>query len=194
MRIAISGSEGTGKSTLSRVLAREFGVPRVREGVRKYMDSHCIDNLRDMSSYEYMKMQWFLLNEKIEQENSLGSFVADRSVADNVAYVLRWCARDFSDAMLDDFIKTAREHAQETYDLILYLPWGEMPIESDGVRSTRKWYQYEIDRLVWGILQDWDMPVVKIGVENRIAWAKFEITRHIMDAVAAEKGLGLSVA
>ncbi len=193
MRIAISGSEGTGKSILSRGLEQEFGIPRVEEGVRSYIKEHGIDNLREMSPGEYMKMQWCILYKKIEQENGVGSFVADRSVADNVAYVLRWCAREFSDIMLDDFIRTAKEHAQDTYDLILFLPWGEIPIEDDGVRSPRKWYQYEIDRLIWGILRDWDMPVARIGAENRLAWAKLEVTRSIQDTVAAQSRLGLAV-
>lgn len=192
MKIAISGSEGTGKSTLSRELAKEFGIPRIKEGVRDYMKRHGIENLRDMSPQEYMKMQWYLLDSKIEQESSLGSFVADRSVADNVAYTLRWCGRDFTEKMLGKYVQLAREHAQNTYDLILYLPWGKISVEDDGVRDTRKWYLYEIDRLIWGILKDWNLPVVEIGVENRLSWARLEISRYVHDMVVTQGRLGLT--
>ena len=88
MRITISGSAGTGKTTLGKELSLKLNVPLIEEGVREYLEEKNITNFRSMSPRDTMDMQWEILNRKIEKENKLNNFVADRCVADNVAYTV----------------------------------------------------------------------------------------------------------
>ena len=45
MRIAFSGSGGTGKTTTLKAVNEKLGYPVVQEGVRKYMTDHNIEHL-----------------------------------------------------------------------------------------------------------------------------------------------------
>jgi nicotinamide riboside kinase len=170
-RVALSGCGGSGKSTLATALSLDLGWSRVAEGVRDYLKKNKIDGLRKLSAEETMKMQWELLNKKIETEKSLEQFVADRSTADNVAYALRWCAWDVPEKEVRDYVKEAFAHAYNTYDLIIHLPWGAIPLEGDGIRSDKKMYQYEIDASIRGLLMKWEIPhyiCKSITVKDRV--------------------------
>lgn len=164
MKIAITGYGGTGKTTLAEALSSNFGYPLIDEGIREFLQETGIKDLRSMPPEETMKMQWWLLNHKISQEEKLDKFIADRSTIDNIAYVLRWCSRQEGlEQEIDRYIKLAKKYAENTYDLILFLPWGKFKLKEDGIRSVKKWYQYEIDRLLWGLLwkQKVDIYIVK---------------------------------
>jgi len=158
MRFAVSGSSGTGKSTLAEELSRILNVPRVGEGVREYLEAHNITHLRELTPQGTMEMQNEIFMTKYVKEKSLREFVADRCTADNVAYALRWCARDVDPKEVHDYVNKLREHCREMYDLVFFLPWGSIPLEDDGIRSSKPLYQYEMSCLIKGILIDWEVP------------------------------------
>jgi nicotinamide riboside kinase len=157
MKIALSGSAGTGKTTLVNGLSKFFTIDIIKEEVRKYLENHNITDIRAQTPRQTMDMQWWVLREKIKRENALEDFFADRSTADNLAYTLRWCAQDIDAAEIKEYARIAKEHAK-TYDAIVICPWGKLPLEDDGVRSPNEYYQYEIHCLILGILNDWQTP------------------------------------
>lgn len=153
MRVAITGSGGTGKTRLATALAEHYGYPLIEEGVREFMKISGIKDLRSLPPEKTMEMQWWLFNHKIEKETGLENFIADRSTIDNMAYVLRWCSRQAGlESDIEKYLELARRYSHNTYDLIIFLPWGKFEVEADGVRSAKRWYQYEMDRLLWGLL------------------------------------------
>jgi nicotinamide riboside kinase len=157
-RVALSGCGGSGKSTLATELSKELGWDRIEEGVRDYLKDNNIESLRGMTPERTMAMQIEMLQRKVEKESTTENFIADRSTADNVAYALRWCAWDLPESAMKEYIGTAYHHAYNTYDLIIHLPWGIIPLQNDGVRSNKLMYQYEIDALIRGILMKWELP------------------------------------
>jgi len=161
-RIALSGCGGSGKSTLAKALADRLNYPRIDEGVREWMRDNGVTHLREMTPADTLKMQDEMLQKKRAHECALPYFVADRSTADNLAYALRWCARDVSEMAINQYKILCQNHAEHNYDLILFLPWGRIPLVDDGVRSANHAYQYEISCLIRGILDDWGMPVCTV--------------------------------
>lgn len=170
-RIALSGSGGTGKSTLAQALVDKLGWARSTEGVREYLSENNIGALRELTPQSTMKMQWEILNKKIDTEKHLGQFVADRSTVDSVAYALRWCAWDIPDDEMTGYVRAAFTHAYNYYDMVILLPWGAIELEDDGVRSAKGYYQYGIDATIRGLLSKWQVPhyvLRTIDLSNRV--------------------------
>jgi len=152
MRIGICGSGGCGKTTLVKAISEELGIPRIDEGVRTWLKKNNIKNLRELSSKDTLRLQEEVLENKIKQENSLGDFIADRTPLDNIAYALRWLSREEGiEEWFNNYYNKAMNHAC-TYDLIIFLQNGKIPIEDDGVRSTQYWYQEHISITILGLL------------------------------------------
>lgn len=157
MRIAISGAAGTGKSLLAQELAKIYNVEFIEEGIRKYLEYKNIEHFRNMSPKETMEMQWSILNNKILREKKLKNFIADRSTADNLAYALRWCARETTEipkSEMKHYIEVCQEHCN-IYDIIFVLPCGSIPLEDDKVRSMNENYHYEMECTIVGALTKW---------------------------------------
>lgn len=154
-RIAISGSAGTGKTTLGRALAAELGVPFVEEGMRRRIE-------KGFRPHGYGAREWAALIRDLWEEHRAAEdaardgFVADRSSLDFAAFWLHYGLHEDVDAT-ESFVAEMRAHA-ERYDRIVLLPWGAIPLVDDGVRSTNRWTQLRfhsiLDRLLADVASD----------------------------------------
>lgn len=173
--LALSGSAGTGKSTLGRALAERLGVPYLPEGMRARieggLDLHSLDHegLRAL-----VRSLWDEAREAEEAARQrAGGFIADRSSVDFAAFWLHYGFTDDSDASAAWFQETLG-HAQR-YDGVVLLPWGVLPLVADGVRSSNPWTQRRYQATVEGLLfreagqKLWLMPPIQ-GLEDRVQW------------------------
>lgn len=152
LRIALSGSAGTGKSTLGRALAGHFGVPYLEERMRLRLENGF--RLADLSPDEWRALMHELWAEHAAEEARCTSgFVADRSSLDYLSFWLHYGLYD-ERAETDSFVAAMREHASH-YDRILLFPWGVLPLENDGVRATNPWVQLRFQAILEGVLQRW---------------------------------------
>ncbi len=149
-RIAISGSAGTGKSTLARRLAAELGVPYIPEGMREHL-ARTGTSLHALGMDGLRSLVLALWDERRDAEaRATAGFVADRASHDFAAFWLfyRFAAEDdvttryFADAL-----------APDRYDAVYVLPWGAFPIEADGVRTPNRWAQLNYQLVVEGLLR-----------------------------------------
>lgn len=150
VRLALSGSAGTGKTTLGRRLAEELGVPYIEERMRRRLEQGFDPSRLGHDEWRaLMEEDW---SAQLEAEGSAtGGFVADRSSFDFAAFWLhygltddraateRWMAHRFADAL--------------RYDRIVLCPWGGLPILDDGVRSTNRWAQLRFQSTLEGLLE-----------------------------------------
>lgn len=149
VRIAISGSAGTGKSTLSKRLAAVMGISWIGEGMREYLEA--TGTALHMLGWEGMRALVVRLWEerKEAEERATAGFVADRSAFDFAAFWLYYRFADDS-ALTERFF--AETLAPGRYDRVYLLPWGVIPLEADGVRSSDRWVQLHAQTLIDGVL------------------------------------------
>ena len=148
-RIALSGSAGTGKTTLGRRLAAHLGVPFLEEGMRRRLEQglqlHRLDPEALRALVEELWEEQLAL-----EEAATGGFVADRSAADYAAFWVHY-------GMIHDRERTEAWMASTLgrlprYDRVVLLPWGVLPLQADGVRSTNRWTQFQYQATVEALL------------------------------------------
>lgn len=174
LRIALSGSAGTGKSTLGRALAERLGVPYIEEGFRERVDAGLeLYKLDERGRRALIRDLW---QEQRERElATTDGFVSDRSSIDFAAF---WLHYDLMDAMEDTqaFLEAMAAEAARV-ERILLCPWGVLPLESDGVRSTNPWLQLRYQSLLEGLHGMYTAPEKLLRVpataefEERLAFA-----------------------
>jgi nicotinamide riboside kinase len=174
VRIAFSGSGGTGKTSLLTELNKELDYPVIGEGIREWLDEHNFDDFKDMALKDVVQMQEDTLKRKMDIESELQSFIADRTTVDNLTYALRWIGSEDKDydTWMAQYITHAMNHANINYDIIFLLPWGEIPLVDDGTRSTKQWYQYLIqsilERHIYMLERPYVYEVYQTTVEGRV--------------------------
>lgn len=154
-RVALSGSAGTGKTTLGRRLAAELGVPFIEEGMRARLEAGL--DLHDLSPTSWRRLSREMWDEQLAREEAAGpGFVADRSSLDYAAFWLHYGL--YEDAReTEDFVDQMARAARR-YERILLLPWGVLELRADGVRSTNPWLQLRFQTIVEGLLERFAPP------------------------------------
>ncbi len=179
-RIAISGSAGVGKTTLARHLARAWDLPYLEEGMRRRLEAGL--NLHALSRDAMRGLLLELWDEREADEEAAvarhGGFVSDRCAVDWAAFYLYYGFTNPED-VTGPFLDRMRARAARAYDLVIVLPWGALPLQHDGVRSTNQWKQLHFQGLLEGMLQRFlpagvlhVLPEGLTRVESRAAWVR----------------------
>lgn len=173
MKIGILGAQGVGKTALAQALAKELGYPRIPEIAREILKEMGLKSPRELKGQDEKgkTFQLSCLSRQIAEERRYPrGFVSDRTVLDNVVYWLKWHSRRATSSENMAYYKTVQDHVK-TYDLLVYVPPGIFLVD-DGVRSTSKEYQAEIDMLLQLFLHSWGQNYITVsaatGVEHRV--------------------------
>lgn len=182
-RVALSGSAGTGKTTLGRRLAARWGVPYVPEGMRERIERGL--DLHTLDAEGLRGLMWELWEEQKHREEQAvreaGGFVSDRSPVDYLAFWLLYGF--FSDESETQSLESAVQARLEGLDHVVVLPHGVLPLEADGVRSSSPWVQLRYQSLVEGLLTR-RMASARLAflpalsdLDGRVAWVEDLVTR-----------------
>lgn len=148
MRISISGTANTGKSTLIQNFLEvwtQYSTPE-----KTYRD---IIKDTEHSSNTTVETQWDILNFMLDQQQSYtkkDKVVFDRCPLDNLVYTL-WAHEKgidgFTKEFVDKCIKITKESLR-SLDIIFLLRYDpSIPIEDDGTRDTDITFIKEIDNI-----------------------------------------------
>ncbi len=172
MRIAVTGSAGTGKSSLSGARGRALGLPVVPEGMREYLERSGV-KLHSLGHEGLKALVLALWEERGPAEEQPG-FVADRCSVDFAAFWLYY--RFEADPRTEALQRAFRERAGR-YERVIVLPYGAIPLRADGVRSANRWTQLHYQLLLEGLLSRLVSPerVLRVppslaGLEERLSW------------------------
>lgn len=182
-KIAFLGTHGTGKTILTYQIAAEFR----RRG-------HNVEVLKEVARESPLPInegttlaaqQWILFRQmalEIECAARSEMVICDRSVLDNYAYLRRAVgAQPTLERLVAEWMAT--------YDEVIHVPILAGEIADDGVRSTDRDFQREIDENVKELLGRYEIPYRALP-PNRAQWgpaifARFEESGLIRREVAA---------
>jgi len=150
MRIAISGTSNTGKSTLVKnflAVWLKYTTPE-----KTYRDVLTEKNLQH-SSKTSTETQWEVLNfmvVQLQKTSKKDNIIFDRCPLDNLAYTL-WAhsksIEGFDKEFVDKCIKIVKESLRHI-DIIFLLNYDKsITIENDGMRDTDPTYIVEVDNI-----------------------------------------------
>ncbi len=177
-RLALSGSAGTGKTTLARALADHLELPYIPEGMRERIEAGF--NPHDAGPDGLRALISELWEEQAAREDAAvrdhGGFVADRSAVDFAAFWLHYGFAWDAAATRAFFARTLQ--ASDRYDRVLVLPWGALPLVADGVRTPNPYLQRQFQATLEGLLAR-ELPAERVGwvppldgVGARLAWVE----------------------
>ncbi len=183
-RIAFSGSAGIGKTTLAQAMAERLQVPYVDEGMRRRLESGL--DLHTLNREQHRDLLLELADEaqqSLEEAlSSAGGVVADRSPLDALAFWLHYGFVHDKEVSTDAIVE-CQLHRCRSFDLIVVLPWGALPLRSDGVRSTNPWLQLQFHALAMGLAQQFlpqeqmiFLPKALTGLHDRIDWMEMQLS------------------
>lgn len=170
MLIAVSGAQGTGKSTLINALP----YPSITRKTSRSILSDWGVTLSEVNNDRPLtiKFQEEVLKRKIEDEahavESDKVYVTERTFADLFVYALVAIGKDneYSD-WLDEYYHRCTEAQGNSYKHIVYLPSGQFDPVDDGVRAINKHYSFMVDQMMLAYTYKMSAPLLfQIGVRN----------------------------
>ncbi|MFT4540570.1 MAG: alpha-ribazole phosphatase [Planctomycetota bacterium] len=174
LRIALSGSAGTGKTTLGRALALKLDLPFIEERMRLRLEGGLDLHTLNETTLRELCLELWHEQKQLELEYESG-FVADRSSIDYAAFWLHYgfyIEPEQTELALQEMFSWA-----DSYSSVLLFPHGVIPLVHDGVRATNPWQQRRYQLLVEGLLSQYletsrllRVPAVT-DFDQRLAWA-----------------------
>jgi len=159
MLIAISGSQGCGKTTILRELKNRGYNVTERKTARSILNDWGVSldvvnqnfDLKKAFQAELVKRKYA---DEIELSLSSDLYFTERSFADLFTYsLIAFGQYNEFDEWLDQYYDECREHTQN-YDHIFYIQSKfSNNIERDGVRSTNQHYSRMIDTVMFDITE-----------------------------------------
>ena len=187
MRIAVSGSAGSGKTSLVESLSKRLNLKIIPENYDDFFDKQG-RHLRPPE--RLMQKINKVLDIKHKQELDAGEFIVDRCPIDLFNL---WMTRGFhlTKGRTDEFQKKCIKYLNK-YDALILLPWGDIPLKqveqagSKRKRVMKPWIQFRHHSTIVGIAMQW-IPLNKIiavpkglgGVEPRC--------EHVINTLSSRK-------
>jgi len=170
LRIAITGSSSTGKTTLVKALLKhdQFNLKIksfLNVDARSLLGKMGFQSM-DLMNREQLKifqLEYFKNKREVELGND--DYITDRSFVDVAAY---WKQRDTLDQPTieqDRLIAPCREEASK-YNLHIYLPFGLFKFESDGYRSDDNDLHNRIDAQIKLYLKCWELRYITLNTAD----------------------------
>lgn len=214
MRLAVSGTYSSGKTTTSTALALLTGIPQAHAKTMREILPEAIPGkrLEDCTTAQLVQLGIRRFVDRAVHESHLGAgFISDGSSLHEWAYgkvrvrvgihpddsALLSAAMppgelEFFEDVIDNMGVAMKQHAQRSYDAFAHLPI-EFPLVADGHRPVSERFRALTDRLLRDTLDELRIPYHVVGgsLEERLdAIAKlFDLPRLMPVEEAAQRAV-----
>lgn len=166
MKIYFIGAHSTGKSSLARIIAKEYDLPFLNEVARTVLAEKelQLDTLRvNLDLADQYQTEIFL--RQIQEENKLNNFVSDRSF-DNLAYMAQH-ARLLAPAIARPEFLQYIEKLKQSDVIIFFVRPSKVTLKDDGVRETLNWEGIvAIDAMIKLLLEMFSLNYISVNTES----------------------------
>lgn len=216
LRLAVSGSYSSGKTTTTQALSVATGLPRTDALTAREIVVDLLPGMRfaELAASELLMLGLRRFEERVDGEaRQTGSYVSDGSVLHEWVYgearlrvginpgaplchrfakrIVGLPAKPFFRQYINAYGIVAKEHAKQAYDAFVHLP-VEFEMGADGHRPVSEEYRRVADQLLLDVMDELDIPyhVVGGGVGDRL--------REIIDlfdlpvAVPVDEAIGIA--
>ena len=171
MRVAITGSAGTGKTTVAKALAARADVAFVADGLRRRIEDGLVFGRLDRDQLKDLFEELYESTSRIAAARMRGGAISDRCCLD---FLVLWLYHGLG----DDVSRTAGLAHRAFRDLseygaVVVMPWGVLPPVDDGAPAVNPWPQLHFHALFEGMARD--------HIEGRRI---LRLPRDILDATA----------
>jgi predicted ATPase len=165
MKIVVSGSAGTGKTTLVNHIAPTLGYEIIPEYADVVLKERGYKSFKEVSDYsEGRQIRIEALERKVKHEKETEDFISDKSVAEYFAYWLNLCSKEASKEQNDKFYKLTKNHIH-TADLVIIPPFGRFEIEDNKIRTTDFYTQLKNHMLIKGLYSEMGVPWIEYSLD-----------------------------
>ncbi|MEH6948480.1 ATP-binding protein [Bacillus sp. JJ634] len=217
LKIAISGTYSTGKSTTTEALALLTGIPRtyartMRELLPVYIPGKILEQC---TPFELFQLGLRRFNERAvnEAKEPRGYFTDGSSIHEYVyglarlqtgmnpnaskfkqtaSRIIMLPYKRVMEGIQDSFGQIVKSHAKENYDYFIHLP-VEFPLTADGHRPFNESFRNLCDQLLLETIEELGIPyyVVKGSIEERLMQIvdifHFKTVMSVEDAIEEAK-------
>ena len=165
-RIGLIGSAGLGKSSIATEIGKRLDIvflrskditrPLLKERGYDYEKCECVEKFLSEKEIEYE-----IVDKKINQEQLMtGGFITDRTTLECFAYALLSVER-YSPDEISMLERICKDNMQK-YTHLFYFPYKNGWLENNGVRTVNKYFQWKIDMIIRGLVNDWGLNNVVV--------------------------------
>ena len=164
LRVQLAGVSGVGKTTLAKFIAQKYGIPFVSGSYSDLVPETKNMQHKDMIQQDattVAQQDYRLLSLRDKQCGSYFNYVTDRSPLDSAAYWINKLSHRLPECDTETFIEACRKSLINGCTHLIYIPfWAnyfkEWDIEDNNKRILNKYYQYQVTKIIDGILDLWD--------------------------------------
>lgn len=190
MRIAITGAQSTGKSTLLRFLKNDDdlkGFEFIDELTRKIAAKGI--NINEEGSNMSQIFTVTIHAENIVKDH----FISDRCALDGLVYTKWLFDQGKVDQWILDYALGVAKEVLPRYDYVFYLP-PEIPIEDDGIRSADVKFRDEVVSLFEKYTRELDIKLIELSgsVKDRARLFKKVLEPKLYSTIELREIQGIS--
>ncbi|AYG82525.1 hypothetical protein DWB77_04704 [Streptomyces hundungensis] len=186
LKLAISGTYSTGKSTTTEALSIATGIPRTHAKTSRELLVDLVPGktVMELNAMELVKLGLRRFEERVANESGTGAFISDGGVFHEWVYfearmqvginpgatwwfkaikqVMGLPVKHFYQRYTDTLGDITRDRAKRTYDAYVHLP-VEFDMEPDGHRPVSEKFRRLSDDLLIKALADMGIPYHVVG-------------------------------
>lgn len=186
MLIAVTGAQGSGKSTLISDLCEQYGYQAVERKTARSILTDWNMTLDQIYSDKPLHMQFqdaILERKYLDERKFIESdqvFLTERSYVDLFVYTsFNLSSYNECDQWLNEYYENCKNH-QALYKGVVFLEGGKFPVQQDGVRSYNQHYAIMIGLMMEHYVSKMTIPSKLIEMDSAERQVRVRGTRALI--------------